>query len=106
MGKIWVLIATELVARGIDFKGINLVINYDFPQSAVSYIHRIGRTGRAGRSGEAVTLFTDDDVPYLRMIAGLMRESGCDVADWMLTLKKPQSVLFLLYGGQFLLLLL
>eukprot|EP00002_Diphylleia_rotans_P032593 TRINITY_DN6859_c0_g1_i1.p1 TRINITY_DN6859_c0_g1~~TRINITY_DN6859_c0_g1_i1.p1 ORF type:complete len:313 (-),score=69.22 TRINITY_DN6859_c0_g1_i1:210-1148(-) len=88
MGKIWVLIATELVARGIDFKGVNLVINYDFPQSAVSYIHRIGRTGRAGRTGEAITLFTDEDVPYLRMIAGLMRESGCDVPDWMLTLKK------------------
>ena len=42
-GKIWVLICTELMGRGIDFKGVNLVINYDFPQSAISYIHRIGR---------------------------------------------------------------
>lgn len=42
-GKIWVLICTELMGRGIDFKGINLVINYDFPPSAVSYIHRIGK---------------------------------------------------------------
>ncbi|KAJ3027323.1 RNA-dependent ATPase rok1 [Rhizophlyctis rosea] len=57
-GKTWVLIATELMARGIDFKGVNLVINYDFPQSVQSYIHRIGRTGRAGRGGEAVTYFT------------------------------------------------
>ena len=40
--KVWVLIATELMGRGIDFKGVNLVINYDFPTSAVSYIHRIG----------------------------------------------------------------
>jgi len=49
-GGIWVLICTELMGRGIDFKGVNLVINYDFPPSAVSYIHRIGRTGRAGRT--------------------------------------------------------
>ncbi len=65
-GKIWVLICTELMGRGIDFKGVNLVINYDFPLSAISYIHRIGRTGRAGRLGKAITLFTDDDLPYLR----------------------------------------
>lgn len=41
-GKIWILIATELMARGLDFKGVNLVINYDFPQTVQSYIHRIG----------------------------------------------------------------
>jgi ATP-dependent RNA helicase DDX52/ROK1 len=42
LGRIWVLIATDLVARGLDFKGVNLVINYDFPTSVASYIHRIG----------------------------------------------------------------
>lgn len=41
-GKVWILICTELMARGIDFKGVNLVVNYDFPPSAISYIHRIG----------------------------------------------------------------
>ena len=41
-GQIWVLICTELMGRGIDFKGVNLVVNYDFPPTAVSYIHRIG----------------------------------------------------------------
>lgn len=66
MGKIWVLITTELMARGIDFKGVNVVINYDFPQSVASYIHRIGRCGRAGRKGEAITYFTKDDAPYLK----------------------------------------
>lgn len=60
------LICTELMGRGIDFKGVNLVVNYDFPQTAISYIHRIGRTGRAGRIGKAVTFFTDDDLIYLR----------------------------------------
>jgi len=53
--KIWILIATELMARGMDFKGINLVINYDFPQTVQSYIHRIGRTGRAGKPGATST---------------------------------------------------
>lgn len=43
-GKIWVLICTALLARGIDFKGVNLVLNYDFPTSAVEYIHRIGES--------------------------------------------------------------
>lgn len=66
LGNIWVLIATDLMARGIDFKGVNCVINYDFPQSTTSYIHRIGRTGRAGRPGEAITLFTVDDAINLR----------------------------------------
>jgi ATP-dependent RNA helicase DDX52/ROK1 len=41
-GDIWVLITTDLMGRGMDFKGVNLVINYDFPQSVTSYIHRIG----------------------------------------------------------------
>ena len=42
-GKTWVLIATEVIARGMDFKGVNCVINYDFPESAAAYIHRIGK---------------------------------------------------------------
>ena len=54
------------MGRGIDFKGVNLVINYDFPTSAISYIHRIGRTGRAGRQGRAITFFTETDRPNLR----------------------------------------
>ncbi|CAH1232663.1 DDX52 [Branchiostoma lanceolatum] len=87
-GKIWVLICTELMGRGIDFKGVNLVINYDFPTSAVSYIHRIGRTGRAGRPGKALTFFTEDDLVHLRGIANVMREAGCEVPEYMLELKK------------------
>merc|ERR1711892_847652 len=88
-GGIWVLVCTELMGRGIDFKGVNLVINYDFPPSAVSYIHRIGRTGRAGREGRAVTFFTEEDRTILRTIAQVMRNSGCYVPEYMLHLKKP-----------------
>lgn len=65
-GKTWILICTDLMARGIDFKGVNLVINYDLPPSVISYIHRIGRTGRANRSGRAITFFTCNDSPILR----------------------------------------
>ncbi|XP_055684641.1 DEAD box protein 52 homolog [Lutzomyia longipalpis] len=87
-GKIWVLICTELMSRGIDFKGINLIINYDFPPSSISYVHRIGRAGRAGRRGQAVTFFTSDDVVNLRSIAQIIRNSGGTVPEYMLALKR------------------
>lgn len=92
-GDIWILICTELMARGIDFQGVNLVINYDFPQTVQSYIHRIGRTGRAGRQGRAVTFFTREDAPYLKSVVNVMRQSGCDVPEWMLKLPKPSKML-------------
>lgn len=90
-GKVWVLICTELIGRGIDFLGVNLVINYDFPPSAISYIHRIGRTGRAGRKGRAITYFTQDDKPKLRSVANILRNSGCKVPEYMLTIKKQSK---------------
>lgn len=74
-GKIWVLICTELMARGVDFKGVNLVINYDFPPNAIAYIHRVGRAGRAGRKGKAITFFTTDDTPNLRRYGSVMLQS-------------------------------
>eukprot|EP01026_Neomeris_dumetosa_P037434 TRINITY_DN3030_c0_g1_i5.p1 TRINITY_DN3030_c0_g1~~TRINITY_DN3030_c0_g1_i5.p1 ORF type:complete len:534 (-),score=101.65 TRINITY_DN3030_c0_g1_i5:187-1554(-) len=87
-GGTWVMIATELLGRGMDFVGINTVINYDFPRSTLEYVHRIGRTGRAGREGEAITFFTYDNLPELRPVANLMKEAGCEVPDWMLEIKK------------------
>ena len=90
-GETWVLVCTDLVARGVDFKGVNLVINYDLPREGVTYVHRIGRTGRAGREGRAVTLFTEMDFDNLRTIANVMRLSGCDVPGWMLTMKKGRG---------------
>lgn len=87
IGEIWVLICTDLMARGIDFANVQMVINYDLPLSAVSYIHRIGRTGRAGRKGTSVTFFTEQDIPRLRPIANVIRLSGGTVPDWMLSIK-------------------
>ncbi|XP_063920785.1 probable ATP-dependent RNA helicase DDX52 [Zophobas morio] len=80
-GKIWVLICTELMARGIDFKGINLVINYDFPPSAISYVHRVGRAGRAGRKGKAITFFTIEDTNNLRSIAYVLK--NCQIPSYI-----------------------
>jgi ATP-dependent RNA helicase DDX52/ROK1 len=85
-GDTWVLVATDLMARGMDFVGVSTVVNYDFPGSPHSYVHRIGRSGRAGRPGAAVTLFTEEDADRgdLRAIANVMKTSGCEVPDWML----------------------
>ncbi|XP_014378174.2 probable ATP-dependent RNA helicase DDX52 isoform X1 [Alligator sinensis] len=90
-GKIWVLLCTALLARGIDFKGVNMVINYDFPTSAVEYIHRIGRTGRAGHTGKALTFFTEDDKPLLRSVASVIQRAGCPVPEYIKHFRKLQS---------------
>jgi len=91
LGKTWVLIATDLLGRGMDFKGVNVVINFDIPQSRVSYIHRVGRSGRAGKRGEAITLYSEDDTHMLRTIANVIVASGGEVPDWMLRLPKRES---------------
>lgn len=91
LGKIWVLVTTELLSRGIDFKNVNTVINFDFPSSAESYIHRIGRTGRAGKSGEAITFITIEDRERLPPIVRVMKESGAEVEDWLLDIKVDRS---------------
>lgn len=87
-GKTWVLIATDVIARGMDFKGVNCVINYDLPESVAAYIHRIGRCGRAGHTGEAITLYTESDVQFIRNIANVMAASGCEVPSWIMALPK------------------
>lgn len=84
-GDIWVLITTDVLARGVDFKGVNLVINYDVPQSAQAYVHRIGRTGRGGRAGRAVTFFTKEDDKAVKPIINVMKQSKCEsgFSEWM-----------------------
>jgi superfamily II DNA/RNA helicase len=67
-GKVDVLVATDVAARGLDVEGISHVINYQAPEDAMTYVHRIGRTARAGASGTAVTLVDWDDVPRWKLI--------------------------------------
>ena len=70
-----VLVATDIAARGIDVTGIELVVNYDLPQNAEDYVHRIGRTGRAGREGHAISFATPDQHGDLRAIERLIRST-------------------------------
>ena len=73
-GKILVLVATDIAARGIDVDGVSHVVNYDLPHVPESYVHRIGRTARAGAAGEAIAFCTPDDRPLLRDIEKTIRQ--------------------------------
>jgi ATP-dependent RNA helicase RhlE len=73
IGRYKVLVATDIAARGIDVTGIQLVINYDLPQTAEDYVHRIGRTGRAGLAGHAISFATPDQQRDVRNIERLIR---------------------------------
>ena len=67
-GRIKVLVATDIAARGLDIDGIQHVINYEVPHTADGYVHRVGRTGRAESTGTAVTLVSAEELPYLQAI--------------------------------------
>ena len=70
--KVTILVCTDVAARGLDIKDVNLVINYDLPQEAANYVHRIGRTGRAGKTGEAISLCAYEDCENLDAIYELI----------------------------------
>jgi len=74
-GRYRILVATDIAARGIDVKGIELVINYDLPDEHENYVHRIGRTGRAGREGHAISFATPEQASDIRSIEKLVRRS-------------------------------
>ncbi|MDD5729793.1 MAG: DEAD/DEAH box helicase [Candidatus Omnitrophica bacterium] len=74
-GKYKVLVATDIAARGIDVTGIELVVNFDLPEDAQNYVHRIGRTARAGHKGHAVSFATPDQKNDVRDIEKLIRTS-------------------------------
>ncbi|RFC54126.1 DEAD/DEAH box helicase [Brumimicrobium aurantiacum] len=71
-GRISLLVATDVMSRGIDIKEINMVINYDVPRDAEDYVHRVGRTARANTKGEAVSLINPKDMPKLSKIQDLI----------------------------------
>lgn len=73
-GKLKVLIATDIAARGIDIDELALVVNYDLPNVSETYVHRIGRTGRANASGMAISFCDKDERPYLRDIEKLIKQ--------------------------------
>ena len=73
-GRIDILVATDVAARGLDVERISLVVNYDIPHDTESYVHRIGRTGRAGRDGEAILFVTPREKYMLRQIEKATRQ--------------------------------
>ncbi len=73
-GKIQILVATDIAARGIDISDLELVVNYDLPDDAETYIHRIGRTGRANASGIAISFCTSEDEDRLQSIQALIKQ--------------------------------
>jgi ATP-dependent RNA helicase RhlE len=74
-GKVAVLVATDIAARGLDIEQLPHVVNYELPMVPEDYIHRIGRTGRAGTDGEAISLVCVDEAPLLRDIQSLLRRT-------------------------------
>lgn len=80
-GETRVLVATDIAARGIDIDGIRLVVNYDLPNVAETYVHRIGRTARAGATGRAVSFCSREERPQLIAIERLIK---CDIAKQVL----------------------
>lgn len=72
-GKVKILVATEVAARGLDIDQLPFVINYELPNTPEDYVHRIGRTGRAGTPGEAISLVSPDEMEYLANIEKLLK---------------------------------
>ena len=73
--KIKILVATDILSRGIDIKGIELVINYEVPNDAEDYVHRIGRTARADRKGEAITYINGEQCRKFKQIEDLIERT-------------------------------
>lgn len=73
-GQIDVLVATDIVSRGIDIDDIAMVINYDVPHDAEDYVHRIGRTARADRDGKAITFVNEDDIYFFQQIESFLEK--------------------------------
>ncbi len=74
-GKVRVLVATDIAQRGLDISGITHVINYDVPQQAEDYVHRIGRTGRAASTGDAYTFMCADEIAMVKTIERVIQQS-------------------------------
>ncbi|WP_293705797.1 DEAD/DEAH box helicase [uncultured Parasutterella sp.] len=97
--KLPILVATDIAARGLDIEKLPQVVNYELPQQAEDYVHRIGRTGRAGEAGEAHSLVSPEELPQLAAIEKFIKKPlplsdfpGLDYSDWKVSAPtKPQN---------------
>ncbi|PNS20583.1 ATP-dependent RNA helicase dbp3 [Sphaceloma murrayae] len=83
-GKVRLLVATDVAARGLDIPAVKLVINYTFPLTADDYVHRIGRTGRAGQTGESITFFTEHEKPLAGALVNVLKAANQAVPEDLL----------------------
>lgn len=92
-GRVNVLVATDVAARGLDIPDVTLVVQYDLPSNIDSYVHRIGRTGRAGKKGVAVAFFNEKNKNIVDEMVELMDEAKQNTPDWLraLVTKRPQQ---------------
>ena len=92
-GRVNILVATDVAARGLDIPDVTLVIQYDLPSNIDSYVHRIGRTGRAGKKGLAVAFFNDKNKNIVDELVELMVEAKQDTPEWLkaMVTKRPQQ---------------
>ncbi|XP_076645494.1 ATP-dependent RNA helicase vasa isoform X2 [Halictus rubicundus] len=83
-GKMAILVATAVAARGLDIKNVSHVINFDLPKSIDEYVHRIGRTGRVGNRGRATSFFDpEDDAPLRGDLVRILKQANQPVPDWL-----------------------
>ena len=98
VGDIFVLLCSDLLSRGIDFKNVKTIINYDCPYKITNYIHRIGRTGRAGKKGTAITFIEEKDNDNLFYISKLINDmknenyNNIKCPDWLINLSNKKNV--------------
>ncbi|KAK1611071.1 hypothetical protein QYE76_034744 [Lolium multiflorum] len=95
-----VMVATDVVARGLDVPNVSHVINYDLPKSIEDYVHRIGRTGRAGNAGSATAFFTEQNHPIAKGLLELMTEAKQNVPGWLEDYAGRPCYGGLSYGGR------
>jgi ATP-dependent RNA helicase DDX3X len=90
-GKVRIMVATDVAARGLDVKEVKHVINYDLPHDVNDYVHRIGRTGRCGAEGLATAFFNDKNKNIARELVELLEESTQEVESWMYQYTNPHG---------------
>jgi len=97
-GESLILVATDVASRGLDIKGVGLVVNYTFPLTIEDYVHRIGRTGRAGESGRAITFFTEEEKGRSGELQNVLKEAGAVIPEALAkfgnTVKKKEHAFY------------
>lgn len=82
-GKIPILIATDVIGRGIDFPNVSYIFNYDTPKNVDDYVHRIGRTGRCGNTGKSYSFINENSRPIINDLYSLLKKQRIEIPDFI-----------------------